>query len=60
MNSQKEGFRKNKDAQGDQILAKNYSTVESHKLRQSEFRHSDFMKGKELGCGKFGKVQVVK
>lgn len=59
MNSEKEGFRKNKEIKGDSIIG-NYSTLESRKMRQSEFRHSDFMKGKELGTGKFGKVQVVK
>lgn len=29
-------------------------------LRRSEFRVSDFVKGKELGNGKFGTVEIVK
>lgn len=29
-------------------------------LRRSEFRATDFIKGKELGSGKFGTVEVVK
>jgi hypothetical protein len=29
-------------------------------LRRSEFRATDFIRGKELGNGKFGTVEVVK
>lgn len=50
-----DGFKKQKDVT-------TYGTMGSFKagLRRSEFRASDFIKGKELGNGKFGTVEVVK
>ena len=59
LSNEKEGFRKQKDLKCEQNLS-HYSIIEQRKVQQSDFRHSDFMKGKELGSGKFGKVQVVK
>lgn len=56
-NSEKEGFRKQKT----DVIIGNYSQFQkAGSLRQSTFKCSDFIKGKELGSGKFGKVQVVK
>lgn len=53
LNSEKEGFKR-KDLLG------SGSAVEKKILRQSGFRQTDFKKGKELGAGKFGKVNLVK
>jgi len=54
-------FKKQKDYR-EVSNVNNFSTLQSFRsnMRKSEFRVADFIKGKELGAGKFGKVEIVK
>jgi hypothetical protein len=50
-------FKKQKDFR-DVPNTNNFTTLQAFKtnMRKSEFRMADFIKGRELGSGKFGKV----
>lgn len=62
MHYEAEVFKKQKDTNGSTANSNYPSSLQPFKnsLRRSEFRASDFVKGKELGSGKFGTVEVVK